>query len=347
MLSKKLHSIFFRSTAVTASVFALSACSLVTQDGIPECPAELSVTFTYDRNIKFADAFANEVKSVNVWAFDPTGTLVWSGSESGDALAAKGFKMDTGLPEGTYDFVSWCGLKDNADFDLDTYTPSSKEDLEVRLKTVTDADANVSASDLPGLYHGMTSDFTYKIDPYKPTFETVNISLTKDTKAIRVMLQHLEGSPIENRDFDVTITDANSWLAYDNEIISDCPLVTYQPWNVKYGQVTAPDAAPASKAVTTVASLLFELSTSRLMVDADAVLTVRRNTDGQDIIRIPLVDYLLLVKGHYGDLSDQDYLDYQDDYSIVFFIDQSSNWYIANGIYINGWAVVPPQNQPL
>lgn len=344
MLSKKLHSISINSAAFAAVIFALPACSLVTQDGIDECPAQLSVTFTYDRNIKFADAFPNEVKSVNVWAFDKAGNPVWSASQSGDALSAKGFRIDTDLPEGSYDFVSWCGLKDNGDFDLDTYTPTSKEELEVRLKTVADQSAHVSASDLPGLYHGMSS-VTYTIDPYKPTFETVNISLTKDTKDIRVLLQHLDGSSIDNRDFDVTITDANSWLAYDNDVISACPLVTYKPWNIKYGQVTAPDAAPSSKAVTTVASLLFELSTSRLMVDANAVLTVHRNTDGQDIIRIPLIDYLLLVKGHYGNMTDQDYLDRQDDYSIVFFIDKSSNWYLAEGIYINGWAVVPPQDQ--
>lgn len=325
----------------------LTGCSWVTEDDLQECPAQLSVSFTYDRNIKFADAFANEVTSVNVWAFDQSGKLVWSGAESGEALKDKGFKLDTNLPAGTYDFVSWCGLKDNADFALGTYSPASKQELETKLQTIADGQANVSASDLPGLFHGMVTDVNYVTDPMRPTFRTVNISLTKDTKDIRVMLQHLDGSPIENRDFSVTITLADSWLAYDNEVISGCPMVTYKPWNVKYGQVTPADGGRSSRTIDTVASLLFELSTSRLMTNSNAVLTVHRNWDDRDIIRIPLIDYLLLVKGHYGNLSDQDYLDFQDDYSIVFFIDQASNWYLAGGIFINSWAVVPPQQGSL
>lgn len=347
MFFKKLHTGHIISTSLVSASLMLTGCSWVTEDGIEKCPAQLSVSFTYDRNIKFADAFAHEVTSVNVWAFDQSGRLVWTGAENGDALKDKDFKLDTNLPEGTYDFVSWCGLKDNADFSLDTYTPASKEELETKLKTISEGDANVSASDLPGLFHGMTSGVKYEIDPMRPTMKTVNISLTKDTKDIRIMLQHLDGSPIENRDFEVTITDANSWLAYDNEVITDCPLVTYKPWNIKYGQVTRPDAEQDSRAISTVASLLFELSTSRLMVDSKVILTVHRNWDDTDIIRIPLVDYLLLVKGNYGNMSDQEYLDRQDDYSIIFFIDKNSNWYIAGGIYINSWAVVPPQQGAL
>ena len=64
-------------------------------------------------------------------------------------------------------------------------------------------------------------------------------------------------------------------------------------------------------------------------------------------MRIPLIDYLLLIKGHYGNMGDQEYLDRQDDYSILFFLDHGKNWYIAGGIYINSWAVVPPQNEDL
>ncbi len=343
MLSKTIHSIFLTAVATGASL-CLTGCSWVIEDDLAECPAELSVTFTYDRNIKFSDAFAAEVTSVNVWAFDPTGKLVWSGAESGEALKAKDFKLNTGLPEGSYDFISWCGLKDNSEFNLANYTPSSKEELEVKLKTIAEGSTNVSVNYLPGLYHGSTSGVVYTIDPNKPTYQSANISLTKDTKDIRVLMQHLDGSPIENRDFEVTITDANSWLSSTNEVIPGCPVVTYKPWNVRYGQVTAPDAKPGTKSVDTVASLLFDLSTSRLITNSGAILTVHRNWDDKDIIRIPLIDYLLLVKGYYGNISDQDYLDRQDDYSIVFFIDQNSNWYLADGIYINGWAVVPPQD---
>lgn len=321
----------------------LTGCSWITDD-LEECPTQLSVSFTYDRNIKFADAFPHEVKAVNIWAFDHTGKLVWSESASGDALAGKDFKLDTNLPEGTYDFISWCGLKDNPYFELESFTPQSKEELEVRLKTTIIDGKNISEGDLPGLYHGMMTGIKYTTDPFHPSLQNVNISLTKDTKSIRFMLQHLDGSPIDNKDFEVTITDENSWLSFDNEIIPGCPVVTYKPWNIHYGEVSIPNSEQPTKAMSSVGSLLFELSTSRLMVDSNVILTVHRKWDNTDIIKIPLVEYLLLIKGRYGDMPDQEYLDRQDDYSMIFFIDQNSNWNIAGGIFINSWAVVPPQN---
>lgn len=321
-----------------AALFATS-CTMVTDEPTP-CPAELNIRFVYDYNIKFADAFANEVKSVNVWAFRPDGSLAWSGSASGEELSRDGFVMHTPLTEGEYDFVSWCGLEDNGSFDLATYTPASKEELEVTLKTLEEEGLNVSKDRLPGLFHGQIHKVKYEIDPYAPSYKTVTIPLMKDTKDIRIMLQHLDGSPIENRQFTVTITNADKFLGWNNSVLPS-PTVTYKPWNIKYGQTTPP--RENTRTETTVASLLFEMSTSRLMENSDCVLTVHRQWDDRDIIRINLISYLLFVKGHYGDITDQEYLDRQDDYSIVFFIDQHSNWYTAGGIYINGWAVVPPQ----
>lgn len=58
------------------------------------------------------------------------------------------------------------------------------------------------------------------------------------------------------------------------------------------------------------------------------------------MFNIPLVDYALLVKGNYNkDMTDQDYLDRQDEYSFVFFVDDSMNWLSAS-IFVNSWRVV-------
>lgn len=321
---------------------ALTGCGWVNEDLEP-CPAQLQIRFVYDYNLKWADAFAHEVTSVNVWAFDKSGQFVWGGSANGPKLAEKDFYLETPLEEGQYDFVSWCGLYENDGFDLATYTPTSKEELEVTLKTISKDGENVSDINLGNLYHGYVSDVKYEIDENKPSYKTVTIPLMRDNKNIIFMLQHLDGSPIDDRDFTVTITDSNGKMDWNNNIV-DSPLITYKPWDVVYGQVTSPEEGDQVRAITTVASLRFDLSTGRLMADSDAILTVHRNTDDSDIIRIPLVDYLLLVKGHYGDISDQEYLDRQDDYSMIFFIDANSNWYQNTIIYINSWAVVPPQN---
>lgn len=334
--------------AVMAAALLAGGCKLVIDEPV-KCPASLKVRFKYDWNIKFGDAFPHEVKSVYVWAFDQQGNLVWSDSASGDALKEEGFELETGLDAGTYDFVSWCGLDGNDCFDLATYTPASKEDLEVRLNTLQDGVMNVSKKRLPSLLHGMMLNQEYTIDPFKPTYRYVTIPLMKDTKDIRIMLQHLDGSPIENKDFTVTITANNGWLAWNNDPLPTSPLITYSPWDTKYGQTAPADGKgpdSRSRASSTVASLMFELSTSRLMADADVRLTIHRNWDDRDIVdHIDLIEFLLLVKGHYEGLTDQEYLDYQDDYAIIFFIDQNSSWYEAAGIFINNWAAVPPQHE--
>ena len=94
-----------------------------------------------------------------------------------------------------------------------------------------------------------------------------------------------------------------------------------------------------------LSTLLFEMSVSRLMVNGNAYLDVVRNEDGVTIIHIPLIQFFLLAKGNrYEHFGDQEYLDRRDDYSALFFIDSNKNWYTAAGIYINGWALVPPQS---
>lgn len=341
----------FLKIASLGSLIALAGCSFVNED-LPECTHSLKVNFNYDYNLKFSNAFHHEVKSVNVWAFDSNGTFVWHGSAYGESLKSEDFALDSPLREGVYDFVSWCGLNDNDDFSLATYAPASKEELEVKLNTLEDGAANVSHSFFKSLYYGSLSGYEYKPTPYINSVDTVTIPLMKDTNNIRVLLQRYNGEEISAEDFEVMITIPDAWLAWTNDVMPQGPMVTYQPWGIEYGTASMPDMTGQSGTITSVSSLLYEFSSSRLMAGADATLTVRRTSDNADVIRIPIIDYFLMVKGHYENpdgtpLTDQQYLDRQDDYSILFFIDEHNEWYMGYGIYINKWAVVPPQNQPL
>lgn len=323
--------------------FAFTGCSLF-QDDLEECPAGLRLRFVFNYNLLKADAFSTQVNSVNVWAFDKNGTFVWSGAASGDALAEPGYVMETPLGEGTYDFIAWCGLLDNADFNLQTYTPSSKQDLEVKLQMLEKDGKNISSSHFKGLFNGSVSNVTYVVDPMKPSIMTVTVPLIKDTNDIVVMLANLNGKPLDRNDFTVSFTYADSWLAWDNQVIPGCPTVDYTPWSSLYGETTL--APINSKAGEVRSTLLFEMSSSRLIQGANAYLDVVRTEDNVTIIHIPLIEYFLLEKGtRYDEFGDQEYLDRRDDYSILFFIDSNKTWYIAAGIYINSWAIVPPQNE--
>ena len=71
-----------------------------------------------------------------------------------------------------------------------------------------------------------------------------------------------------------------------------------------------------------------------------AVTKVIRNREtGEDVFRIPVADYALLVKGYYREkMGDQEYLDRQDEYTMTFFLD-GGEW-VSSVIYINSWKVV-------
>lgn len=334
-----------RLTAVAFASFAMAGCSSFIYDDLDECPAGLQLKFVFNYNLLKADAFATQVKSVNVWAFDAAGAFVWSGEASGDVLTQPDFVMKTPLGEGTYDFVAWCGLEDNPDFNVDTYTPASREELEVKLAMTEKDGKNISSSHFKGLFNGVVTDVNYVVDSQKPSVMTVTVPLIKDTNDIVIMLCNLDGTPIASSDFSVSFNYADSYLAWNNVVEPSSPTVTYTPWSTLYGETTlTPRGSRAEGKRTT---LLFEMSSSRLIADGNAYLDIVRNEDNVTIIHIPLIEYFLIEKGtRYDEFSDQEYLDRRDDYSAMFFIDSNKNWYIAAGIYINGWAIVPPQSAP-
>ncbi|MDE5800480.1 MAG: FimB/Mfa2 family fimbrial subunit [Paramuribaculum sp.] len=335
--------------ALVAVGLTMTGCSSLVYDDLPECPAQLNVKFRFNYTLDRGEAFAAQVHSVNVWAFDHSGKFVWSGSASGDILTDPDFKMETPLGEGTYDFVAWCGLDGNDDFSLATYTPVYMTELETKLNTIEKDGLNGSSSHFKALFHGMQLGIVHKVNPNAPSITTVTIPLIKDTNDIAVMLVNEDGTALKESDFTVTFTYADSWLAWNNAVQDDSPAVTYTPWSVLYGETTKARADGDANGSSPVrSSLLYEMSVSRLMVGGDAYLDIVRNTDGVRIIHIPLIDYFIYAKGNrFDQYSDQEYLDRRSDYSALFFIDNNLGWYTAAGIYICGWAVVPPQSDPV
>ena len=66
------------------------------------------------------------------------------------------------------------------------------------------------------------------------------------------------------------------------------------------------------------------------MAGMEQTLTIRRTDTGETIIRIPLIEYLMLVRAEYD--------------SMIFSIANGYTW-IKSRILINGWRVVPPQTE--
>lgn len=75
-----------------------------------------------------------------------------------------------------------------------------------------------------------------------------------------------------------------------------------------------------------------------------AKLVITQVSTGKEIFNVPLVDYFVMVKGHYAfEMGSQEYLDRQDDYSMVIFLEHregADEEFIAARVYINGWQIV-------
>ena len=70
------------------------------------------------------------------------------------------------------------------------------------------------------------------------------------------------------------------------------------------------------------------------------MLTITNKAENKVVLSIPVIDYALLVKGYENaSLSDQEYLDRQDEYNMTFFLDEGGRW-ISAVIIINDWRIV-------
>ena len=166
--------------------------------------------------------------------------------------------------------------------------------------------------------------------------QELTIPLVKNTNNVRIVLQHLSGSPVEVDKFTFTITDENGWMDYDNSLLQDEKL-TYYAWRTDDG--IAELNADGSRAQTSIGVAIAELTVGRLVLENNPILTIT-NDKGEKVLSIPLIDYALLVKGHYNrDMDNQEYLDRQDEYNMTFFLDENDHW-VDSYIIINSWKVV-------
>lgn len=312
----------------------LSSCNYW-HDDQEGCEAKLRVQFVYDMNMKFADAFAHEVKTVTLRAFDKGGKLVYTKTEQASQIIAEGGMNVDDLTPGVYDLQVWAEGEERF---ANSYTFSTGQqgaaqlaDFEVRVNR----ENQVVNHDLTPLFHGLlkNADLTAVAGQTK----TVTVKLTKDTNNVKVVLQHLSGVNLNVNDYDFALTDDNGYLAADNSLKEDEQL-TYPAWSKYAGEAGVDNSESGEQ--TKVSVVVAELTTNRLVAGHNMRLKVTEKTSGKVIINVPLIDYALLVKGNYNrSMSDQEYLDRQDTYDLIFVLDEKDEWpgVVLN---INSWRVV-------
>ena len=326
---------------LAALVIALLFCSCESlMEGEGDCRVVYKVKFRFTRNILDADAFPSKVGSVSLFVFDKQGRCIETLTESGAALAEENYAMVLDLPAGTYDLIAWCGLDGNDDFALaDALNPQTKDDLICSLRPGSRAGAECRKP-LSALWHGLADNVVLPADTYgEVVVET--IYLTKDTNTVRIILQHFKGNELDPDDFGFTITDDNGIMNWDNSLLP-CDTITYREYSKIPAQVAMPDADRESGDKTAVSSLLAEIDVARLVSEGghkSSILTVSRVGAEKPVVRLPLTDLLLMAKGEIRkDMDDQEYLDRQDEYNVILFLDDAG-WYINGGVWINSWHI--------
>ena len=346
----------FRSVviAVAAPLLTLASCdSNPIYDYEGDCTVTYRLKFRYDLNLKWADAFNNEVRSVRLYAFGEDGVLVREFTEERESqLADPSYAMTLDLPAGRYRLLAWCGI-DNPGaaeeyFAVPSATPGVTriEELTCRINRTYPApdSALCDAKRLSFMFHG-DLEVELPADEDGGEYE-YTMHLTKDTNHIRVMLQHLSGEDIDDREFDFRIEDANGFYAFDNALLPDDTL-TYTPYEQVTGQAgIVRDDAPRTRGLIYAKMPIVDFMVGRVMADhyKDMILTITAREDGRVIAKIPLIQYALLGKPYYEEqyghkMDEQEFLDRQDEYVMTFFLDQNLRW-ITTVVMIESWRIV-------
>lgn len=340
---KTLRNIAARLIALIAAASALSSCDKMIYDYEGDCDPHYKARFIFDYNMLYADAFPQQVSAVTLYLIDPaTGAIVWQKSESGDILRTEGYLMDIDVAPGEYNLIAWCGEGIGPHFTVPA-DATHHSHLTCTLGRERDADGASACvrHDIGRLYHGAIRNTDGTLAPQTfPDDEGTyiyTVPLIKDTNDVNIVLQHLSGETVNKDDFTFTITTDNGTMDWDNTLIADEP-ITYYAHHKTSGTATT-DPADAGRALTSLSACISEHTIARLVKGNDTRLRIH-NRRGECIVDIPLIDYALLVKGnHNRTMTDQEYLDRQDKYDLVFFLDQRDHWMNAY-IYINSWKIV-------
>lgn len=311
-------------TLIAGAALSFSSCDRIHEDLQP-CPQGLRIRFIYDYNMEFANAFMSQVDCLTVLFYNQQGNYVTSRTNTTSDLANENWRMTVDLDPGQYTVVAYGGMAcQNTSFSFVTppdVTPL--HDIEVRLNP------EEVGKELHPLFYGKLDT---SVEENSLTYKEVTVEMMKDTNNLRVLLQQVNGEPVDNEDFDFVITDNNTLFAWDNDLLP-VPTVTYTPWargNASPGEL--PDGSDASVAWA-------ELSFSRLLTAASPRLLITEKSTGKDVVDIPLNNYLLLLKSQaFATMGNQEFLDRESRWNMIFFLGEGNYW-VSTTISIKDWTV--------
>ena len=311
-----------------------------------DCDIEYCVKFKYDYNMEEKDVFAEQVRSVTLYAFDENNNLVYQNTDQGEQLGDIDYAMNiAGIDPSQCRLIVWAGLN-NESFAVPLLYPDQSKIEELNVKTLRKQATRSTSEDssLYSLWHGEVKKGT---TTRSGRIQTTEVSLVKNTNTIHVIVAQVNQSngpitkALTENTFECAIYDDNGYMNYDNSLLED-NLLTYKPYNTKAEVVTTRAFSAENEPAKEYNGIISDVSVARLVKGQTPELTIK-NSQTQEVLfhSDDLIKYFEEVDAEkYKDrnYSLQEYLDREDEYTIKIFVDEKLAL-IKTVIDVNDWII--------
>lgn len=369
-MAKFINNNWFKLVCFSAiALTTMSSCIKEDMDDCPPAISKVALQFDYTYNVKQADAFAAEVKNINVYAFDENGKFFDSYIESREKFETGHTMEITGLKDGKYTFVCLARDRqvmsraedDEMEFSFASLTPgvSTIDDLTVRMGKDNSEEIK-NDKEFAALYTAKTQVDFQRLNQNgnEGTVVTSTLSLMKCTKTYRIVLLPYENDQADFKpeNFDVRIEGSAAWLDYNGEKVKN-EGITYLPYNMERranydGAHTEVNEEPVDQA------LIYDLSSSRMFErqsdrravrdgdkskydDKRIIITDLRDKDNPIELFNHSLPWFLALCGEKVNQNwdDQEYLDREDHYVLMFYVSDKRDYNMITKVNVNGWNV--------
>ena len=369
-MAKFINNNWFKLVCFSAiALTTMSSCIKEDMDDCPPAISKVALQFDYTYNVKQADAFAAEVKNINVYAFDENGKFFDSYIESREKFETGHTMEITGLKDGKYTFVCLARDRqvmsraedDEMEFSFASLTPgvSTIDDLTERMGKDNGEEIK-NDKEFAALYTAKTQVDFQRLNQNgnEGTVVTSTLSLMKCTKTYRIVLLPYENDQADFKpeNFDVRIEGSAAWLDHNGEKVKN-EGITYLPYNMERranydGAHTEVNEEPVDQA------LIYDLSSSRMFErqsdrravrdgdkskydDKRIIITDLRDKDNPIELFNHSLPWFLALCGEKVNQNwdNQEYLDREDHYVLMFYVSDKRDYNMITKVNVNGWNV--------
>lgn len=369
-MAKFINNNWFKLVCFSAiALTTMSSCIKEDMDDCPPAISKVALQFDYTYNVKQADAFAAEVKNINVYAFDENGKFFDSYIESREKFETGHTMEITGLKDGKYTFVCLARDRqvmsraedDEMEFSFASLTPgvSTIDDLTERMGKDNGEEIK-NDKEFAALYTAKTQVDFQRLNQKgnEGTVVTSTLSLMKCTKTYRIVLLPYENDQADFKpeNFDVRIEGSAAWLDHNGEKVKN-EGITYLPYNMERranydGAHTEVNEEPVDQALIydLSSSRMFERQSDRRVVrdgdksiydDKRIIITDLRDKDHPIELFNHSLPWFLALCGEKVNQNwdDQEYLDREDHYVLMFYVSDKRDYNMITKVNVNGWNV--------